>query len=139
MQRLFKSWRLLGAGLASGLVVFLLVRAWVVPALIVRELESLTGGKVTIRGCWLGFGSSGVEGLTLFEGTAPGEPAWATADRVATDLTIGGLVLGRFQPRRLTLTAPRVTLRLGPDGTLLHVPGFGGMAGQGAAPIPAIR
>src|SRR4051794_503238 len=139
MQRLFKSWRLLGAGLASGLVVLLLVRAWVGPALIVGELESLTGARVTIRGCWLGFGSSGVEGLTLFEGTGPGAPAWATAERVATDLTIGGLFLGRLQPRRLTLSTPRITLRLGRDGAPLYVPTFGGMTGEGTPPLPSIR
>ena len=87
--------RRLGLGLLVTLLVFAIARTWVVPRLIVAGIGSSYQGRVTIRDWWLNTRSAGVVGLTLHEGHEARSPAWATADRVSTDLSLGSLLRGR--------------------------------------------
>jgi translocation and assembly module TamB len=100
-------------------VAVVVVWVWVVPWLIVGALESRFGARVEIAGWWLDGSSAGVRGLRVHEGTAADSPVWATAERVATDLTPVGLFLGRLTPGRVRLARPVVTLRVGRNGDLM--------------------
>src|SRR5436309_1081294 len=44
-----KIWRRLGFGLAVAIVALVVVRSWVIPAVIVGQIQSRLEGKVTIR------------------------------------------------------------------------------------------
>jgi translocation and assembly module TamB len=119
MRILAKRWRWVALGLAVGLVALgFVVQFWIIPALIVRQLKARYGGAVTIRSGWLGLGSSGVLGLALHEGESLGSPVWAAAERVVTDLTLGGLLRGHTTPTLITIQAPYVMVRLDRDGRL---------------------
>lgn len=109
----------LAAVLAAVVVLVLVVRAWVVPALIVGRIEAVTGGKTAIRGWWLNGRSAGVTGLTVRDGPATDAPVWAEAATVSTDLTLGGLLRGRFAPKRVHLEGAKAVVRIGRDGELL--------------------
>ncbi len=129
-----------GAGLVlvGTLAGGLTVRAWVVPALIVGQLETLFGGKVTIDSWWIGRGSAGVIGLTVHEGRDPGSPVWATAHRVETDVSLAGLLRGRFAPRRIGLHRPDVRFRLDREGRFLFLPSLGGSGSGHSTALPAV-
>ena len=87
----FRSLRRLALGLAIALsIVGLIIWIWVIPAVIVAAIRQRHEGYVTIAGWWINGSSAGVTGLTLHEEPAPGSPTWAYADRVATDLSLGG-------------------------------------------------
>src|SRR4051812_4079001 len=94
-------WRRLGFGLAVAIAAFLVIRGWVIPAVIGGQIQSRLGGKVTIRDWWGDGGSAGVVGLTIREGRAAGSPVWATVGRVSTDLSLGHMLRGRFMPGRI--------------------------------------
>ena len=108
---------------------------WVVPRLIVAEIRKHHRGHVAIRGWWVGRSSAGVTGLTLRESPSADSPAWATAERVTTDLTLGGLLRGRTTPRRLTVLRPRVVYRIGEDGRPTTGMPF---KGSGDGPTPTV-
>jgi translocation and assembly module TamB len=91
----------------------------VIPGLIVREIRARYGGEVTIRDWWLGARSAGVVGLVLHEGPAASSPVWARFERVSTDLSLGGLISGRFSPSRIDLYSPQLAFRLDRDGHAL--------------------
>jgi translocation and assembly module TamB len=119
-----KWWRWAGAGVVVLVVAALVVRAWVIPAVIVGQIRARYGGRVEIRDWWLNGTSAGVVGLALHEGTAADSPVWAAAERVATDLSLGGMLRGRFAPRRLLIRSPRITVRIDRDGHPLTRPPF---------------
>ncbi|WP_422925000.1 AsmA-like C-terminal region-containing protein [Singulisphaera sp. PoT] len=130
--------KLAGIGLALIAVALGCVYFWVIPAVIVQEIQSRLDGKVTIRGWWLNGTSAGVRGLTLHEGAALDSPVWLTVEKVGTDLTLGGLLRGRFTPGKVKVTAPRVTFRLDREGHFLNLPkvkGDGGVSGT----LPSIE
>ncbi len=91
-------------GLAIALVVGLVVRAWVVPAVIGRELRARFHGPAKFDGWWLGWSSAGVTGLTLREGPGADSPAWLTADAVGH-----GPIDRRTAPRPARAGAGRAT------------------------------
>jgi translocation and assembly module TamB len=120
-------------GLAIALVVALVVRAWVVPAVIARELRANLHGPAKFDGWWLGWSSAGVTGLAVCEGPDGDSPEWLTADRVATDLSVGGLLRGRLAPERIELRGPKIALRFDEKGELLTK---GPFEGGGATTAP---
>ncbi|HWE37178.1 MAG TPA: AsmA-like C-terminal region-containing protein [Isosphaeraceae bacterium] len=135
-----KTWAMLGIGaVAVVAAAVLVVRAWVVPAVIVRQIEARYGGKVRVRSWWLGRNSSGINGLELHEGPGADSPVWAKAERVETDLSLGDLLHGRTSPARLVVDRPNVTLRLSRDNHFLtDIPiRSGGASGGGLPPIEA--
>ena len=113
--------RALRGAIAFGVVVVvvLVVRAWVIPAVIAGQLRAKLHGPAKFDGWWLGTSSAGVSGLTLREGPGDDSPAWLTAERVETDLSLGGLLRGRFAPTRLDILAPKVVLHFDRKGDLL--------------------
>jgi translocation and assembly module TamB len=135
-----KTWALLGIGtVAVVAAAVLVVRAWVVQAVIVRQIEARYGGKVHVRSWWLGRHSSGITGLELHEGPAADSPVWATAERVETDLSLGDLLHGRTSPGRVVIDRPSITLRLGRDNKFLtDIPiRAGGKSGGSRPPVEA--
>src|SRR4051794_31623325 len=108
MQGSTKLWRGLAIGAAVVVMVVLVMRGWVVPALIVGQLQALSGGRVTIRDWWLNVRSAGVVGLAVHEARGADSPVWANVARVETDLSLGRLLTGRLSPRRVVLEAPRL-------------------------------
>jgi translocation and assembly module TamB len=135
-MRIARKWlKPLGIALALVGLLVVAVRAWVVPALVVRALEARAGGRVEIRDWWLNTRSAGVVGLKVAEGLEAHAPVWATAERVATDLSLGGLLRGRLAPGEIRLDRPRVSLRFDRKGALLTKVGSG--AGP-SGPIPRI-
>ena len=132
--------RRLGLGLLVALILFAVARTWVVPRLIVAGIEARYRGRVTIRDWWLNTRSAGVVGLTLHEGHEAGSPAWATAGRVSTDLSLGGLLRGRVTPRRLVLQSPHLTLRIDKDNRLLtQIPFASDGSTRHGVPVVEIR
>jgi len=116
--------RRLGLGLFFLLAVGLSARAWLVPALIVAGIRKSYDGHVTIRGWWLDRSSAGVTGLVMHEGKSPSSPVWARSELVSTDLSIGGLLRGRFIPGRILLRTVAVTHRIDADNHSLTHPPF---------------
>ena len=111
-----KLWRILGIGLALLILAGLMVRQWVVPGMIARGIETRYDGKVVVAGWWLGR-TSGITGLSLRESDDPKSPVWATAESIATDLSLRDLLTGKVMPRTITLHAPSLTFRLNADGS----------------------
>ncbi len=123
-------------GLAIALVVALVVRAWVVPAVIARELTARLHGPAKFDGWWLAWSSAGVTGLTVREGPGADSAAWLTADAVETDLSIAGLLRGRRAPGRIELRRPRIALKFDEKGDLLTKGPF--EAGGAATALPDV-
>ena len=99
--------------------------AWLVPALIVAGIRKHYGGHVAIRGWWLGpVLRPASPAWSCTKGTSPASPVWASAELVSTDLSIGGLLRGRFTPRRIRLRAVAVTHRIDDDNRSLTHPPF---------------
>src|SRR4051794_29768377 len=130
----------LGLGLLVALILFAIVRTWVVPRLIVAGIESRYRGRVTIRDWWLNANSAGVFGLTLHEGHEAGSPAWATADRASTDLTLGSLLRGRITPHKLVLRSPKLALRIDKNNHVLtRIPFVSDGTKEEGVPVVEIR
>ncbi|MGE5756779.1 MAG: hypothetical protein ACM35G_13865, partial [Planctomycetaceae bacterium] len=127
----------LGIGAAVAIVALIIVRAWAVPALIRSQLQAQFEGKVDFRDWWLNGRSSGVVGLALHEGPGTDSPVFASAERVATDLSLPGLLRGRLSPRRITLDSPKVTFRLDRDGRFANLPALRGGGGRSAS-LPSL-
>ena len=130
-------WRGLGIALAVIVVAGVVGVAWGVPAVIRGQLAARYGGKLAFSGWWLDNASAGVKGLALHEGAATSSPVWARADRVATDLSLGGLVRGRVAPTKITLFRPDIVFRLDADGKPLTLPPLKG-GGSSPAVLPKI-
>lgn len=138
MQVSSKFWKFLGFGLALLVVVLLGVRTWVVPALIVGQIQSRLEGRVTIRDWWLNGRSAGVVGLTVHDGPAADSPVLASIDRVETDLSLGGLLRGRLTPGRVSLERPVLTFRLARDGRIVNLPRLRGNRNDQTTRLPAV-
>ncbi len=137
-MRISSKWaKRLGVCLAIVVVIFLVVLTWVIPAVIVGRVQAMFAGKVTIRDWWLNGHSAGVVGLTLHEGPTTGSTVFASAERVVTDLSLFGLLRGRFSPGLVTLVRPEVHFRLNHDGRFVNLPVIHGGGGAGA-PVPSI-
>ena len=114
---------------------------WVVPAVIVGQIRAQYAGEVSIGGWWLGPDSAGVTGLVLHEGAGADSPVWARVDRVETDLSLGGLIRGRFLPGRVELVDPELAFRVGEDGlpqTQIPLSPHAAAKGSKPSPLPAI-
>ena len=119
-MRMARKWGMrLAIGLALTAALGVAGWTWLVPTLIVRSLQAHTGGKVEFRGWWINTKSAGVVGLKLHEGLELDSPVWASAAKVTTDLTFGGLLRGRVKPGRVRLIAPEIILRISEQGELL--------------------
>ncbi len=139
MRVRFRLWKVLGLGLLLAALVVVLLRSWILPALLVSQIEAQTGGRATIGSWWLGGSSAGLTRLALYETRADGAPLWAAADRVGTDLSLQGLLRGQFLPRRITIDGARLTLRLDRAGKLLTPISAHSSGGSGALPTLVMR
>ena len=116
-------------------VLLVVVKVWVVPAVIAGQIRSAYGGDVAVGGWWVNGSSAGVTDLVLHEGRDAASPVLARAERVTTDLSLGSLLRGHFQPGSIRLEGPEVTIRLDRDGRLkTDLGGGGGSSG----PLPAV-
>ncbi|WP_406697260.1 AsmA-like C-terminal region-containing protein [Singulisphaera sp. Ch08] len=122
-----KVWKTLGGGLVVALLVLVVVRTWVVPALIVRAIQGQLEGRVTIRDWWLNGRSAGVIGLTVHEPHTTNSVAFATVERVSTDLSLWRLFRGHFFPSMIALQRPVVTIRVDDAGRPLNSPTMKGV------------
>ena len=111
-----KALKIVGIGLAILLASVLIVRTWVIPAVIARQLEARYAGKVKVGGWWLGGRSAGIKGLELFEGDGGGGEPWARVDSVETDLSLGQILRGGTTPGTITLHGPKLTFALDEAG-----------------------
>jgi translocation and assembly module TamB len=116
MRLTARKWRWIGLGLILASVAFVVIRTWVVPAIILGQVRSSYGGKVVIRSWWFGLNSAGLEGVALGEGTRADAPDWFTADRIAVDVSLGSLIRGRFKPTLVTIEHPRVQFQFDAKG-----------------------
>jgi translocation and assembly module TamB len=119
MRLLRKHWRGIAATGGILVVVLVVVGLWVVPWVITSAAGSATGGRVSIGGWWVGFGSAGVTGIRLHEGQEADSPVWLSAETVSTDLSLGALLHGRFGPRRVTIEEPEILIRLDEENRIL--------------------
>ncbi|SIO66682.1 translocation and assembly module TamB [Singulisphaera sp. GP187] len=132
-----KVWKTLGGGLVVALFAFVVVRSWVVPALIVRAIQGQFEGRATIRDWWLNGQSAGVIGLAVHEQSSADSALFASVERVSTDLSLWRLLRGHFFPARIVLQRPAITLRVDDAGQFLNLPGLKGIEGQ-ALRLPTI-
>jgi translocation and assembly module TamB len=133
-----KVWKRLAVVVATVFVAAVVVREWVVPALIVGQIRARYGGRVAIHDWWLNGQSAGVRGLVLHEGPGTGSPVWATADRVETDLTLAGLLRGRTSPDRITLRGAAIVVRVDRQGRPMTGLALKGVRGGGSAKLPDV-
>lgn len=111
-----------GGGLVVALLGFVVMRTWVVPALIVRAIQGQVEGKVTIRDWWLNGRSAGVVGFTVHEQANADSQVLATVERVSTDLSVWRLLGGRFFPGRIDFHGAEITFRVDKAGNFLNLP-----------------
>ncbi len=117
MKISFKSLRRLGLGLLIALTLIGVVMwVWVIPAVIRAAIRDHYDGDFAFQRWWIGRNSAGVTGLTLHEGPASSSPIWARVEQVSTDLTLGGLLRGRFTPRRIVFRHPSIQYRIDAQG-----------------------
>ncbi len=117
MRISFKGLRRLGLGLLIALaVIVVVVWVWVIPAVIRATIREHYDGHFAFQGWWIGRNSAGVTSLTLHEVAAPSSPVWARVEQVSTDLTLGGLLRGRFTPGRIVFRHPSIQYRIGAQG-----------------------
>ena len=134
MKRVSNRWRRALAGLAAVTLIVVVFAIWGVRAIISGQLHARYGGRVTFSGWHLGTSSSSLGNLALGETDSPESPVWAEAQRVETDLTIGGILRGRLAPTKITLVSPRITFRVGPDGEVLTLPPLKSQSGTSVVP-----
>ena len=134
-----KLWIGLGLGLLAVVLAVGIAAIWVVPSVIVAQVRKQYGGHVSIGGWWLGFGSAGVSDLALHEGDRPDSPAWARLGKVATDLSIGGILTGDFAVNRVEVDDPTITVRVARDGRpLTKIPLVPRDPNAPSAPLPEV-
>lgn len=134
MKRFAKGWRRALIALAAVVAVVAAFGYWGVSALISGQLHARYGGRVTFSGWHLGASSSSLGNLALGETNSPDSPVWAEAERVETDLTLGGILRGRLAPTKIILFRPRITFRVGADGKILTRPPLKSKSGTSAVP-----
>jgi translocation and assembly module TamB len=128
----------LGIGVAVALAGVVVVRTWVVPAVIQSRLQGMVEGRFTFRDWWLNGRSAGLVGVTLHEGRGADSPIFASVGRVTTDLSLLGLLRGRVSPGRMILDEPKVTFRLDRGGRFVNLPAI--RPGSGGSPdLPSLE
>ncbi|HEV3166262.1 MAG TPA: hypothetical protein VGZ22_19710 [Isosphaeraceae bacterium] len=137
MTRPRKLWRWLWFALLTLLAVGLVIRAWVIPTLIVRQIEGRYEGRATIRDWWLNSHSAGLVGLVLYEDRSARSPIWVQADQIEADLSLGQVLRGDVMPRRVVVREPRLAFRIDRNGALLTLPRFKS-SGPTNAPLPDV-
>ncbi len=110
--------------------VVLAVRGWVVPSVLAGQLRARFHGEASFSSWWLGR-TAGVTSLVLREDSDSRSTEWLTARRISTDLSLVGLLRGRFTPGRIVIEGPKIHLRFDTKGGLLTKGPFAG--GQSAA------
>lgn len=95
MRRLKKIAKWLSLAIVLGVVAFVVVRNYVVQAVIVGQIRKQYGGRVVVGSWWLNGTSAGVTGVELGETDRPDSPSWVSAERISTDISIPGLLRGR--------------------------------------------
>src|SRR4051794_37230180 len=108
--------RWVGLGLVFAFLVFVVVRSWLIPTIIVSQIQARYGGKVVVGNWWIGLHSSGLDRIALSEGPEADSPEWLTADRVEVDVSLASVIRGRVMPRTVTIDRPKVKLRLDAEG-----------------------
>jgi translocation and assembly module TamB len=105
-------------GLVAVLLVaaFLAIRQWVVPAIIVQQIQARYHGKVEVGNWWFGWKSSGISGVMLRETPSGDSPPWFSADRISTDLSFSSLFHGRIVPGRIEIDRPSIDFRIDAKG-----------------------
>ena len=111
-----RKWRWLGLGLALLVVAFVVIRTWVVRAILLGQIQAQYHGRVVVGDWWLGLHSSGVTGVELGETTDKDSPTWFSADRITTDVSLARLIRGRVMPTRIEIDRPKVAFRLDAKG-----------------------
>jgi hypothetical protein len=111
-----RKWKWLGAGFVAFLIAFVVVRTWVVPRLILSQLQAQYKGNVEFQDWWFGLGSSGITGLKLGETAEKDSPVWFSADRISTNVSLSRLIRGQWRPTRVEVDEPSVTFRLDAKG-----------------------
>jgi translocation and assembly module TamB len=129
-----RKWKWLGVGLAMMTAAFFVVRTWVVPSLILGQLQANYRGKVSFESWWFGLHSAGITGLKLGETRASDSPVWFSADRISTNVSIERLIRGQVMPTQVEVDRPEVTFHLDAKGQPLTkiplVPSDEGKAGK---------
>ena len=144
MRRLKRIARWLGVLVALGVVAFFVIRNYVIRAVIVQQIQKQYGGRVELGDWWLNGTSAGVTGVALGETSQPDSPAWIKVDRISTDISLGGLLQGRYLPTKVVVDHPQLTLRFDKNGKLATpIPikaskGSKGKGGGKAIPIPEV-
>ncbi len=111
-----RKWRWIGLVLVGFAAAFGVIRTWVIPAVLVSEIQKRYHGKVVVRDWWFGMSSAGISGVELGETTAADAPVWFSADRISTDVSIGRLLRGRMMPTRIEIDRPKVAFHLDAKG-----------------------
>ena len=140
MRLTSKKWRWLGISLAILAVAFIVVRTWVVPAIILNQIQVEYRGKVVFGDWWFGFHSAGLTGVELHETAAADSPVLFSAGRISTDNSIVGLIRGRIRPTRVEIDQPRFAFRFDEKGQPLTKIPLAPSAGEKgrANPSPAL-
>ncbi len=137
-----RRWRWIGLTLFVVIVAFVVVRTWVVRAVILNQIQARYQGKAIVGDWWFGLHSAGVSGVELHETADPGSPVWFAADRVSTDVSIARLLHGRLMPTRIEVDRPRVVFRLDEKGQPLTripvAPSSAGQAPPDASTLPVV-
>ena len=145
MRRLKKPARWLGLTIALGVVAFFVVRNYLIRVIIIQQIEKQYNGRVELGDWWLNGTSAGVTGLALGESTKPGSPTWVSVDRISADVSLGGLLRGKYLPTKIEVEHPRLSLEFAKDGNLatpipiklIESPGKGQKAAE-SFPIPEV-
>jgi hypothetical protein len=87
---------------------------------IASRMEAAYGGPVTISAVDIGWRSSSLKGVQLFEnGRSAATAPWVTIEEVEADISVLDLLGGPVCPGNITLTGAAVTLRFDKEGHLL--------------------
>lgn len=111
-----RKWRWIGLGLAVVAIAFIVVRTWVVPAVILGQIQAKYRGRVVVRDWWFGLHSAGLVGVSLGEGPEADSPEWLSVDRIAVDVSLASLIRGRVSPTRVEIDHPRIKFRMDAKG-----------------------
>src|SRR5215211_513490 len=107
----------MAAGVAALVGAAALIPADTVRHAVIANIRAVTGLEPTVRGdiAVSLFPSATVSFSDVSLGDESASPA-LTADRLTAKLKLVPLLLGRIEPADISLTRPRVTIAVGPDG-----------------------
>ena len=112
----------------------------VLASAVARRLEAAAGAPVRVDAVDVGFGSTSLRGVRIYEaGATPADAPLVEVPSVRTDISVRGLLTGRTTPRDVTLDDATVLLRFDRDGRLLTRLPAGGGGGGGALPVVRVR